>query len=89
MYQRTANIILNKKTQNLENQSVNGVTDWVLSLREECGIPHTLKDLGVEEEHIATLAPMAAVDPSSGSNPVPVTEEAAAALYAKAIEGKL
>ena len=43
-----------------------GVTDWVLELRETCGIPNTLAEIGVKEEHVATLAPMAVVDPSSG-----------------------
>ena len=73
----------------LENHSVTGVTDWVLELRETCGIPHTLAEIGVTEEHVSTLAPMAAVDPSSGSNPVPVTEEAATKLYLNAIRGAL
>jgi len=73
----------------LENQSVNGVTDWVLELRETCGIPHTLAEIGVKEEHVLTLAPMAVVDPSSGSNPVPVTEAAATSLYLNAIRGTL
>ena len=73
----------------LEDRSVNGVTDWVLALRETCGIPHTLADLGIEEDHVETLAPMAAVDPSSGSNPVPVTVESATGLYLKAIRGTL
>ena len=73
----------------LENRSVTGVTDWVLELRETCGIPHTLAEIGVTEEYVSTLAPMAAVDPSSGSNPVPVTEEAATKLYLDAIRGAL
>lgn len=73
----------------LKDQSVSGVTDWVLELREECGIPHTLKGIGVEEKHIDILAPMAEADPSSGSNPVPVTEEAARQLYLNAINGTL
>ena len=74
---------------NLENQSVTGVTDWVLELRETCGIPNTLAEIGVKEEHVATLAPMAVVDPSSGCNPVTVTEEAATKLYMNAINGTL
>jgi alcohol dehydrogenase class IV len=73
----------------LDDASVTGITDWVLALREECGIPHTLAELGVTEAHVPTLAPMAVVDPSSGSNPVPVTEEAATALYLNAIRGTL
>ena len=74
---------------NLEDASVTGVTDWVLELRETCGIPHTLAGIGVKEEHVPTLAPMAVVDPSSGSNPTPVTEEAATALYLNAIQGRM
>lgn len=73
----------------LEDASVTGVTDWVLALREECGIPHTLKEIGVTEDHVPTLAPMAAVDPTAGSNPVPVTEVAATDLYLNAIRGTL
>ena len=73
----------------LEDASVTGVTDWVLELRETCGIPNTLADIGVDEAHVATLAPMAVEDPSSGSNPTPVTEQAATDLYLSAIRGKL
>lgn len=73
----------------LDDASVTGVTDWVLALREECGIPHTLKDIGVEADHIPTLTPMAVNDPSSGSNPTPVTADAVQDLYAKAIDGTL
>ena len=73
----------------LEDASVTGVTDWVLELRETCGIPNTLAEIGVDEAHVATLAPMAVEDPSSGSNPTPVTEQAATDLYLSAIRGKL
>ena len=52
-------------------------------------IPNTLAEIGVDEAHVATLAPMAVEDPSSGSNPTPVTEQAATDLYLSAIRGKL
>ena len=73
----------------LDDCSVTGVTDWVLKLREECGIPHTLAEIGVQEDHVPTLAPMAVEDPSSGSNPKPVTQAAATDLYLSAIRGAL
>ena len=63
--------------------------DWVLGLRERIGIPHTLRDLGVGEEHIARLAPMAAADPSSATNPVPLDTASLAALYRRAIAGEV
>ena len=66
-----------------------GVLDWVLDLRERIGIPHTLKDVGVEERHARRLAPMAVVDPSSATNPVPLDAENLEALYRRAIDGAL
>ena len=61
----------------------------VLELREEIEIPHTLKEIGVEEEKISTLAPMAAVDPSSGTNPIELTEQNCSELFDRCINGKL
>lgn len=66
-----------------------GVLDWVLDLRARVGIPHTLKDLGVEEADARRLAPMAAADPSSPTNPVPLDAENLEALYLRAIRGAL
>jgi alcohol dehydrogenase class IV len=73
----------------LPDPSYRAVQDWVLALREQIGIPHTLAELGVVEEHVDRLAPMAEVDPSSGTNPVPVTTLAMAELYRRAITGRL
>ena len=47
------------------------VLDWVLELRERIGIPHTLREIGVEAEYVEKLAPMAEKDPSSATNPLP------------------
>ena len=63
--------------------------DWVLELRRRIGIPHALSDLGVRKEHAARFAAMAEVDPSSATNPVPVTAAGMEALYLKAIDGEL
>ena len=73
----------------LPRPSFGGVLDWVLGLRERIGIPHTLHDIGVEEEHVEQLAPMAEKDPSSATNPVPLSAENLDDLYRRAIAGKL
>ncbi|MFN3627674.1 MAG: iron-containing alcohol dehydrogenase, partial [Parvibaculum sp.] len=73
----------------LRNQSFAGFVDWVLALREEVGIPNTLKDIGVDTDVIAEAAPMALEDPSTGGNPLPMTAGDYETLYAKAIEGRL
>jgi len=73
----------------LPHHSFEGVMEWVIELRKELQIPHTLKDIGVEESHVAQLAPMAVLDPSTGTNPVPLTDASAAELFRNCINGNL
>jgi alcohol dehydrogenase class IV len=65
------------------------IIDWVLDLRRRIGIPHTLADIGVDNDMIEEAAPMAERDPSSAGNPVAMTVADYAALYEKAIGGRL
>jgi alcohol dehydrogenase class IV len=53
------------------------------------GIPADLAALGVTDDHVGQLAEMAAVDPSVGSNPVPLTVEHLTTLFDSAIHGRL
>ena len=73
---------------NLSNTSLDGLIDWVLQLREEIGVPHTLRELGVNEAQIDELAEMAAKDPTAGSNPVKIGAAELKRLYRNALEGK-
>jgi len=73
----------------LEYQSFDGFLDWVLDLRASIGIPHTLAEIGVREEHAAAFAPQALADPSTGGNPLPMTEQDFHALYLDCIRGRL
>ena len=67
-----------------------GFQGWVLGLRKEISVPHTLKGLGVPDASKADqIAKMAIVDPTAGTNPVPLTEANAKALFLAAFEGKL
>ncbi|MFO1351118.1 MAG: iron-containing alcohol dehydrogenase [Gammaproteobacteria bacterium] len=74
---------------NLPQFSFQAVLDWVLGLRAEIGIPHTLETIGVSEDYAARLAPMAEADPSSGTNPLPLTAANLEALFRRAIRGEL
>src|SRR3546814_12994 len=49
----------------LPNPSFQAVMDWVLTLRSELKIPHTLKELGVGTDRLDELSQMAAEDPGS------------------------
>jgi alcohol dehydrogenase class IV len=73
----------------LRTATFGAVLDWILELRETIGVPHTLAALGVKEEHAAPFAKMAEADPSTPSNPLPVTAREFETLYRRAISGRL
>ena len=73
----------------LSKPSFQAVLDWVLALREQIGIPHTLANIGVSHEHVKRLAAMAEVDPSSATNPLPLVANELETLYANCIDGNL
>ncbi len=61
----------------------------LLDLRERCGVPHTLKGLGVDDFLADKLAVMAVDDPSTGGNPVPFKVSAGVGLIRVAFRGDL
>jgi alcohol dehydrogenase class IV len=72
----------------LREHSYAGVLGWVLDLRREIGIPHTLGEIGVKQEHAAPFAPQAFADPSTGGNPVAMTVAGFEQLYRNCIRGE-
>jgi alcohol dehydrogenase class IV len=73
----------------LPSPSFKAVMNWVLILRKEIGIPHTLKDIGVGSDRIDELSEMAAVDPTAGGNPVPAGVPEMKKMFIASIEGRL
>lgn len=73
----------------LRQHSFDGVLDWVIELRQAIGIPNTLAELGLKDEHAVAFAQQAFDDPSTGGNPLPMTAEMFAALYRNCIKGTL
>jgi alcohol dehydrogenase class IV len=73
----------------LEKPGFDAVLKWVLELRRQVGIPNTLAGIGVRVEHAAQFAGQALADPSTGGNPVPMTERDFEQLYLNCIRGDL
>ena len=69
--------------------SFSAFLDWTLALRDELGVPHTLKDFKVDDAKFDAMAKMAPDDPTAGGNPVKLTASAAANLYRRAYEGAI
>ena len=72
----------------LENQSFDGFLQWILDLRKQLAIPHTLKDLNINFD-FDKLSKMALVDPSTSTNPLDLNEDNMKALYISSYEGNL
>ncbi len=77
------------RSLDLPNPGFQAILTWILSLRQDLGIPHDLGALGVTEDQVETLAPMAAADPTAPTNPIPVDSDSMAELYRQAIRGTL
>ncbi len=71
----------------LPTAGVDGVVAWLLKLRSDLGVPHTLADLGVGDDRLKELAAAAERDPSTGSNPVPMTAADFELLITDALHG--
>jgi alcohol dehydrogenase len=63
--------------------------DFVLELRQQTGVPHTLEGLKVGEDKIEMIVEMAPKDPTAGGNPVTLDKRAARTIFKRALEGRL
>jgi alcohol dehydrogenase class IV len=73
----------------LPEPSFQAVVDWVMGLRADFQIPHTLADLGVDAARLDEMSVMAAQDPTAGGNPIPVGAAELKTMFTAAIEGRL
>ncbi len=74
---------------NLTRPGFSGVLEWVMALREQVGIPHSLGEIGIDDARIEQVGQMAAVDPSAGTNPIAFTAAQYSQLFEKALRGTL
>jgi len=74
---------------NLAKPGFTGVLDWVLHLRNEVGIPHSLAEIGIDDSRIEQVGQMAEVDPSAGTNPIVFSASEYSKLFEKALRGEL
>jgi hypothetical protein len=73
----------------LPRPSFSSFLDWVVGLREEIGIPHTLAAIGIDASDAQRVGDMAVADPSHGGNPIAFTAAQYRDIFTAAIEGAL
>jgi alcohol dehydrogenase class IV len=74
---------------NLPVHSFDGFLTWVLQLRSDLDIPHSLAAIGVSLDKAGIIGSEAAIDPSAGGNPVPVNAAQLEHIFRAAVEGRI
>ncbi|MCP4008169.1 MAG: iron-containing alcohol dehydrogenase [Proteobacteria bacterium] len=73
----------------LAETGFDGFMAWVLALREQLGIPHTLAGIGIDETQAETVGKMAVEDPSAGGNPISFNAGQYQQVFVNAVKGDL
>jgi len=73
------------RTLGLKKETGEAVIKYLIDLNTAIHIPHRLRDIGVKQEHIETLADLAIADFAHPNNPKPVSREDFKQLYQKAL----
>jgi alcohol dehydrogenase class IV len=73
------------RAMGLERENGEAVVERLFALNGELGLPVRLRDAGVREEHIETLADLAIADFAHPNNPKPVSREDFKFLYTEAL----
>ena len=73
----------------LEECGFTGFMDWVLNLREQLAIPHTLAGIDIDDSRAEKVGKMAVEDPSSGGNPISFSAGEYQQIFINAVKGVL
>ena len=73
----------------LPNPGFDSFLTFVLKLRQDIGVPHTLRELVVGEPEVELIADMAIIDPSASGNPLPLSRDDAIGIFNAAWSGCL
>ena len=74
---------------NLPHPGFESFLAWVLEFRATLGIPHTLKEIGIDTEQAERIGKMAVADPSAGGNPIAFNSDEYRQIFHNAVEGTL
>ncbi len=73
----------------IPDPSTESFISYVLDLRKELGIPHTLQEADIPMERVEEIGEIAYHDPSTGSNAMPVTAKDFEALFVMCCRGEV
>lgn len=71
----------------LPQSGFDGVMAWLLDLREQIGIPHSLAAIGIDDSEAERVGRMAFEDGCSHTNPIRHSAQAYAQIFCRAVKG--
>ena len=73
----------------LTEPGFDGFLRWVLELRDQIGIPHSLAAIDIDDSDAKKVGGMAVEDPSAGGNPIAFSAEEYSEIFCRAVRGDL
>lgn len=73
----------------LDKPGTDAVIDYIIQLRMQLGIPNSLKEVDVDDQHATEIGKKAFNDPSTPTNAKPVNAQDLQNLFSAALEGKM
>lgn len=64
-----------------------GFVDWILAMREQLNIQHTLKEIGIDSNDAQRVGEMASVDSTAAGNPIAFSAQEYSALFERTVTG--
>ena len=77
------------KVLELKKHGTDAIIAYILALRKELDIPHTLKEIGINDDEAERIGKMAFLDPSTPSNAMPLNADDLEKLFRAAVKGEL
>jgi alcohol dehydrogenase class IV len=73
----------------LEDIGFDGLLSWILALRAELGIPHTLAEIGISNDRAEEVGAKAVDDAASGGNPIAFNAQKYSEIFSNSVRGRL
>ncbi len=69
--------------------SFSAFLNWVLEMRSQLSIPHSLMEIGIDGTQAELVAAMSVKDPSAGGNPIAFSQAEYQRIFLAAVDGKV
>ena len=73
----------------LSEPGFDGLLSWVIELRKQIAIPHSLAAINIDDNDAETVGSMAAEDPTASGNPIALSAEEYSQIFRAAVQGAL